>query len=220
MKRLSHSLILAILTVFCIACGPFMPSSKSKRSAGSHEATFHLIRATNSTTAGVTTQSTIPLRMYEGAIANVTTMNLTFNKLLFELQTSLTPDELRSFNPRLEVQFGNMTRVTEVQVSDLQSHEAQLLNLSARLTPYDGDIRNEPRPESLEDLQRFGGAIRILTVKLRLTSKPEADTTFKVFFTSAETAPQIPRGVRYDEEQHKPILWTLNRPGFDVTIVD
>lgn len=199
------------------ACGPFDKSSKSKGSASN--GIFQVIRASNASTAGVATQSTLPLRMFEGGIANLTTDSLTFNRLTFHVGTNLNAKEFSEFSPRLELQFGALARTEELAISHHQAHEANFTNLNATLTAYPGDIKTVEQPKTLEDLNKFGGAVRVLIVRLRLNKLPEPGTTFTINWVSAETKYQLPRGILFDKENHKDSTWLLNRPGFNVEVV-
>jgi hypothetical protein len=211
-------ILLGFLTGICAhGCGAFIPKAKK---SSARQQTFVIARATNASTAGVTTQSTSPLNMFEGGIGNVTTMALTFNKLVWQLQTNLSPSELRERNPRVTMRFGNATRNVELQVSETGIHEAQFLNINVSLL---GNVNQErPQIEDIEDIIDLPNYAKVLVVSLSLSGKPHQDdgTNFVLTLVKAETAVQQIRGVRLTEDQKKPNEWPLNHSGFNVTWVN
>jgi len=205
-----------LLGICANGCGAFI-SPKKKRST--RQETFVIARATNATTAGVTTQSTSPLNMFEGGIGNVTTNSLTFNKLIWQLSTDLSVNDLRERNPRVTMRFGNVTRSAEVLISETGQHEVQFLNLNVRLL---GNINQErPQINDVEDIRKLPNYAKVLIATLSLSGKPHRNegTNFTLTLVKAETAVQQIRGVRLTEEEKKPNEWQLNQPGYTVTWV-
>ncbi len=218
--QMTRILLIAIVVfsgICASGCGPLM-KSLSKKPGPSKP--FIVARATNGNTAGVTTQSTSPLRLFEGGIGTVTTMSLTFNKLIYTLQSEMSPNELRERNPRVTMRFGNTTRTVDVQISETGIHEVQFLNLNVRLL---GNINQEqPQINTIEDIESLPDYAQVLALGLFINGVPHEDdgTNFLLTLVKAETEVQQIPGQFLTEEEKEPNEWPLNSPGYNVTWVN
>lgn len=193
------------------ACGPFL-SARSK-GGGQSGKPYHVLRV--ATTAEVSSQSTQPLFLWEGGIANTTTNTLVIDKLVFRFDTDMTNDDLRERSPRATLTFGSLTRTVDLTQTETGVDEFAFLDLNARLEGL-----NEPIPQvtSIDDVDKVGPYARVLTIRVFFTGFPPDDKGNQVQVTLVRvvTNPQIVPGVPLDPNRNQPAEWAQNSPGFAV----
>lgn len=211
MKVFQSVLWVCILGYCSLGCGPFLQGSKKSKNASRP---FHIARV-DPGLASVSSQSTQPIKMWYGGIANLTTDTLTINKLVYVLNTDMTPDEVRERRPRGTLRYGGSTRTVNLQVSETGNHELVFLNLNARHSGVEG---LPYIPKTVDDLENLGPESKVITVDVFFSGKPhkEEGTQVQLVLVQVDTLPQ-PMGRRLTPEESKPIEWNLpGSPGFSV----
>ncbi len=203
-----------LLCFTAVGCGPVKDLlGKGKKSKGSGDP-FRV--AVLATTGEVSSQSTQPLKLWYGGIANVTTDRLVVDKLIFRLETNMTSDELRARNARGQMRYGDRFRTAEVQVNEDGTHELQFLALNARHAGLEGEL---VPPQTVEDLKNLGPETRILTADLFLSGQPheEEGTQVQLTLVQVDTMPQTQGGkLRLAPEENQPIKWEKSTRGYAV----
>ena len=202
-----------VLAAFAPGCGPYLTGQKSKKKSNRP---FHIARV-DPGLAAVSSQSTQPLKMWYGGIANLTTDSLVIDSLVFVLSTDMTPDELRERQPRGTLSYGGATRTVDLQVSETGNHELVFLDLNARHAGVEG---TPFVPQTTDDLDKLGPESKVITVDMFLSGSPAKDegSHVQLVLVRVDTLPQTLGGtLSLTAEESKPIQWHLpGSPGFAV----